>query len=183
MDTDTRKIAWGKKVDAGFKSSVLWIEEQLGLNADYLMSCMAFETGQTFSPSIKNKNSSATGLIQFMDATVAAMVLRRPSLRNVAANTHELAELTAQQQLSFVYYYFEAFGRDLSHWSLEDTYMAILLPSMIGKPLSAKMKWSNNAYAVNRGLDINKNGVITKAEATTYVRQLYSIGMSSTWLG
>lgn len=170
-----RLISWGAHVSPEFKASVLWIEEQLGLNADSLMDCMCFETGGTFSPSIRSKLSSATGLIQFMDATVTAMVLRYPNLGKLATTTRELAKLSAVQQLMWVYYYFKPYADarngGLGAWSLEDTYMAILLPKMIGQGLDTPMRWSSQAYAANRGLDLNKNGVVTKREATTYVRQ------------
>lgn len=173
-----RKIAWGARVSPKFKAGVLWIEQQLGLNADKLMTCMAFETGQTFSPSIRNPASSATGLIQFMDATIIDMVKHYPQLANLARTTKELAKLPALTQLTFVYYYFKPYSavHDLSRWSLEDCYMAILLPVMIGKSLDAPMEWSSRAYAANRGLDVNKDGRITKREATTYVRKLFVEG-------
>lgn len=161
-----RKLPWGAKVSADFRDSVLWIEENLKLRADYLMACMAFETGVTFSPSKKNPASSATGLIQFMEATA----------RNLGTTTAALAQMTAVKQLSYVYKYFRAFGPDLSDWDLADTYMAILLPSMIGKPLDAEMNWSQGAYRVNKGLDTDKDGKVTKREAYRKVLQMYELG-------
>lgn len=178
--TPVQKLAWGKKLSPEFKAGILWIRDQIGLKPDFLTTCMAFETGGTFSPSIKNPVSSATGLIQFMDATVKAMARQYPALASMAPNgrARDLASLTAVQQLSWVYYYFKAFGSDLSNWSVEDVYMAILLPVMIGKPLDAPMKWSQSAYRVNRGLDLDKNGTVTKREATGNIRRLYQLGMS-----
>lgn len=160
-------ICWGAKVSADFRASVLWIEGELKLPANFLMPCMAFETGLTFSPSKKNPKSSATGLIQFMEATA----------KGLGTTTAALAKKTAVQQLAYVYKYFRAFGKDLSKWDLADTYMAILLPSMIGKSLDSKMSWSNQAYAVNKGLDLDKNGQITKREAVAKVYALYKLGM------
>src|SRR5690349_113325 len=69
----TPGLCWGAKVSADFRASVLWIEEQGVVKADWLMACMAFETGLTFSPSVRNPASSATGLIQFMDATAKGL--------------------------------------------------------------------------------------------------------------
>lgn len=160
-------ICFGAKVSKDFRDSVLWIEGQLGLKANFLMPCIAFETGLTFSPSIKNKNSSATGLIQFMNATA----------KQLNTTTAKLAAMSAVQQLAYVYRYFKAFGSNLADWTLEDVYMAILLPTMIGRGLDEKMRWSDDAYAVNRGLDLDKNGVITKREATEKIRALYALGM------
>lgn len=164
-----RQICWGAKVSLKFKMGVLWIEEQLQLPADYLMACMAFESAGTFSPSIKNAaGSGAVGLIQFMPATAKRWGL----------TTAQLAAMDAVKQLSYVYHYFKAFGNDLSQWSLEDCYMAILFPKAIGKEPSWPMPWKYGsiAYRQNAGLDLNKDRVITKAEAAAGVRRLYALG-------
>lgn len=164
-----RKLLWGAKVSLQFRASVIWIEEQLGLDADDLMCCMAFETGQTFSPSVKNAaGSSGTGLIQFMRATALGM----------GTTVEALAKLTAVQQLSYVYKYFRAFGSDLSKWELADIYMAILYPKAIGKPLDWPMPWEYGkiAYKQNAGLDLNKDHVITKREAAAGVYRMRELG-------
>lgn len=165
----TRKILWGGRVSAGFKAGVLWIEQQIGLNADNLMCCMAFETGQTFDPAKKNlAGSSGTGLIQFMRATAEGM----------GTTTALLAAMTAEKQLGWVFKYFKAFGNDFSKWSLEDTYMAILYPAAIGKPNDWQMPWKYGqlAYKQNSGLDLNRDHIITKAEAAAGVRRMAEVG-------
>jgi hypothetical protein len=174
-----REIIYGQQVDDTFKAGVLWIEDKLKLDADYLMACMAFETGGTFSPSVKNAaGSSGLGLIQFMSFTYSSMVKLYPNLKKVAPSHSALANLTATQQLTFVYYYFLSFGKDLSGWELEDVYMAILFPQAIGKPLTWAMPWEAGslAYKQNAGLDLNKDKVITKAEASAGVRKRYELG-------
>lgn len=173
-----RTIAWGQKVSVAFKQSVLWIEEQLGLDADKLMNCMAFETGQTFSPKIKNAaGSSGLGLIQFMKATHASMLKQFPNLAKLAPTHADLAKLSDVQQLSFVYFYFKPWG-DLSNWSQEDVYMAILYPKAIGKAADWPMPWKYGslAYKQNGGLDLNKDKVITKAEAAYGVTRMAKLG-------
>ena len=160
-------ICWGAKVSADFRASVLWIEGELKLKANYLMACMAFETGLTFSPSKRNPASSATGLIQFMSYTA----------EKLGTTTTKLAQMSAVRQLAYVYRYFKGCGTDLSSWDLADTYMAILLPSMIGKPLDTAMNWNEAAYKVNRGLDLDHSGMVTKREAYNKVKALYDLGM------
>lgn len=178
----TRLISWGSKVDTSFKAGVLWIEEQIGLSADKLMNCMAFETGQTFRADIKNlAGSSGLGLIQFMKATIEGkdgLLAKYPNLKKVAPTHAALAKLTPTQQLTFVYYYFKAFGSDLSGWSQEDIYMAILYPKAIGKPLDWVMPWEYGslAYKQNSGLDIDKDRKITKAEAAYGVTRMAILG-------
>lgn len=164
-----RPIIWGAKVEPSFRAGVLWIEQQLELDADKLMACMAFETGGTFSPTVRNAaGSSAIGLIQFMATTA----------KQLGTSTEALGRLTATQQLSYVYHYFRRFGGDLSHWSLEDVYMAILYPAAIGKPLDWEMPWKYGslAYKQNAGLDLNKDHKITKREAAAGVLAKYELG-------
>ena len=49
--------------------------------------------------------------------------------------------------------------------------MAILYPKAVGKDSEyALFKEGTRAYFQNRGLDINEDGIITKAEATQKVK-------------
>src|SRR5690606_871732 len=72
------KMAWGAKVDKLFRDKVASITDALGMaytgaESD-LMTAMAFETGETFSPSVMNAaGSGAVGLIQFMPSTARAL--------------------------------------------------------------------------------------------------------------
>jgi len=168
-ETSSRKIIFGAKVDAKFKASVLWIEQELGLDADNLMAVMAFETGVTFDPAERNKaGSSGTGLIQFMSFTA----------KNLGTTTSALARMSGPQQLGYVYKYFRQFGKDFSDWTLADTYMAVLFPKAIGKAPDWPMPWRYGkiAYRQNAGLDLNKDHVITKAEASHGVKRMYKLG-------
>lgn len=63
-------IAWGKKVSPAFKSKVVAMAKMLNTDPNWLMAVMAFESGESFRPDIRNAaGSGATGLIQFMPAT------------------------------------------------------------------------------------------------------------------
>ena len=42
-------------------------------NPDFLLACMAFESGMSFCSSIRNAASGATGLIQFMPSTARGL--------------------------------------------------------------------------------------------------------------
>ena len=86
-------LAWGKKVDGAFKGKVVEISQALAIDPNDLMAVMAFETGRSFSPSVKNPHSSATGLIQFMDATA----------QGLGTTTDKLSEMSAVEQLGYVY--------------------------------------------------------------------------------
>jgi len=133
-----------------------------------MMSCMAFESAETFSPSVKNAaGSGATGLIQFMPATA----------RGMGTTVEHLASLTAEQQLEWVRDYFMPYRGRLT--SLSSVYMAILWPKAVGQPDSAVL-WTREGspitYKQNAGLDTNKDGTITVGEAANKVRAKYERG-------
>lgn len=164
-----RRLIWGEKVSAQFKAGVLWIEQQIGLDADMLMAVMAFETDASFDPSIRNyAGSSGTGLIQFMSFTA----------KGLGTTTAELAKMSAVRQLSYVYKYFRQFGSDFRGRTLEDIYMYVLFPKAVGKSMDWPMPWKYGsiAYKQNSGLDLNKDKVITKAEASAGVRRMAKLG-------
>lgn len=165
------KLAWGKKVDAAFRDKVFSICDSFGwkreTHASWLMSCMAFESGETFSPSIKNAaGSGATGLIQFMPSTA----------RGLGTSTEALANMSAVEQLDFVQQYFRPYAKRIG--SLSDMYLAILMPKFVGQPDDAVMFLDPKiAYRQNAGLDANRDGKITKGEAAAKVRAKFDKGM------
>lgn len=162
-------LAWGAKVSPVFRDRVRWIGDTLKFDPNWLMACMGFETGRRFTADIKNPGSSATGLIQFMDATAAEL----------NTTTARLAGMTAEDQLRFVFRYFEARIRAKGPIvRLADAYMAILNPVAMGQPDSFVM-WvaGGRAYTVNAGLDTDKDHQITKAEAAAHVAQMLAEGL------
>lgn len=169
----TQSIAWGAKVSPSFKAKAVQISKDLGIDPSYLMACMAFETGETFSPSVKNAaGSGATGLIQFMPSTATGL----------GTTTAALAAMTAEAQLDYVKKYFKPYQGKLH--TLEDVYMAILYPAAIGKGADSTLfKSGTTAYTQNKGFDANKDGVITPAEVSAKVRAKYSKGLGSGFAG
>jgi hypothetical protein len=130
------------------------------------MACMAFETGRTFSPSVKNPQSSATGLIQFIRSTA----------EHLGTSVEALAEMSAVDQLDYVKKYFEPYASQID--SLEDMYMAILWPRAVGENASFVLwKKGTRAYHVNRGLDADKDGEVTQEEATAKVKRQLNAGL------
>lgn len=157
-----RSMAWGAKVSKTFRDRVLWIESELGIQADLLMAAMAFESGESFRADVKNAaGSGATGLIQFMPATAKAL----------GTTVEKLAAMTPEDQLNYVYKYFKPYAGRLR--TLSDVYMAILWPRAVGKPESYVL-WTRDGapttYRQNAGLDADRNGAITKAEAAGKVQ-------------
>jgi hypothetical protein len=163
-----RTVVWGQKVSVAFKDKVFKICADLLIDADHLMACMAFESGGSFSPSVRNAaGSGAVGLIQFMPRTAQLL----------GTDTNKLAAMSAEQQLDYVEAYFKRFKGKIR--SLEDLYMAILYPVAVGESNEYVLFQSpSTAYDQNKGLDSNMDGVITKYEATAAVRGALKRGAS-----
>jgi hypothetical protein len=170
-----RKIAWGSKVSPVFKNRVLWIADQLGCDPSDLMACMHWESGGTFRPDVKNAaGSGATGLIQFMPSTA----------RGMGTTTAALAKMTAEDQLRWVYEYFKPYAGRLNN--LGDLYMAILWPKAVGKP-DHYVLWDKGkmptTFRQNSGLDVNKDGLVTRAECLVKVNERLARGLRPENLG
>jgi hypothetical protein len=144
-------------------------------DANWLMACMAFETGRKFSANVRNPRSSATGLIQFMDATA----------KELGTTTTKLAAMKTVDQINYVYRYFSRKIKERGPIrSLEDCYMAILWPAAVGKASEyALFIGGTSSYAVNAGLDKNKDSKVTKAEAAFKVQEQLVEGMKDVNFG
>lgn len=166
----TIPLCWGARVSTQFRLRLFRLCDELGWSerhASWLMACMAFETGRSFSPAQRNfGGSGAVGLIQFMATTA----------RRLGTTTAALARMSAVEQLGFVERYFRPYAARVE--GLEDMYLAILWPAAVGKP-SGHVLWRRGTptYAANRGLDLNRNGAVTKQEAAAKARELYAEGM------
>lgn len=170
-------LSWGARVSPAFRTKVFSICRDLGWGSDHpdwLMACMAFETGREFRSNTRNPASSATGLIQFMAATA----------RGLGTTTRKLAAMSEVDQLDYVKRYFQPYASRIH--SLEDMYMAILWPRGVGQ-IAEYVLWKTGtrAYAVNRALDKNRDGRVTKREAANKVRAQLETGMRdpNVWVG
>lgn len=166
-------LAWGAKVSPLFRATCLDICGRLGIpDPSWLMACMAFETGETFSPSIRNgAGSGAVGLIQFMPQTAAAL----------GTSIEDLSKMTAEEQLAFVYEYFIPRAGRLRN--LGDVYAAILWPGMIGKTDDTIIFRQGDTshpklYLQNKGLDLNHDGNITRGEVVARVYKELTRGLT-----
>lgn len=172
---DYSKIIYSSILSDEFINSVWWMADNLrhpsvttlALTND-LIGCMAWESAETFSPAIKNAaGSGATGLIQFMPATA----------RGLGTTVDKLAKMSQIEQLNYVYKYFLPYKGKLRN--LGDVYMAILWPAGVGKTDDFVL-WSQNkkpvTYRQNIGLDVNKDGVITRKECIHKVTERFNKG-------
>jgi len=171
-------------VDGAFKRFVVQMAEDFNCpDPNWFMACFAFETMETFDPTIRPRRkdgtlvSSAIGLIQWVKRVAEAQGL----------TTEKLANMTIYEQLEQAWIYFRnrlAERKATSIPTLEDCYMLIHWPAAYGKPLDAQMYVKGtDAFAANAGLDTNKDGVITKREAGALVRAKLEKGLRSEFFG
>lgn len=157
------KLAWGAKVSQEFRDKVQEIAKTTGVDANALMAIMAFESGGSFSAS-KWNGTVAVGLIQFTGSGAAS----------VGSTKEELSKMTAVQQLDYVQKYlqnkmFTNKDGTTKLGSVQDLYMAIHWPAAVGKGGDYVLytKDSGKLYTLNKGLDVNKDGKVTRDEAAS----------------
>ncbi len=150
--------------DPDFNKKLEKMCKELGVNTKDMIAVMKLESG--VDPSRVNKTSGATGLIQFMPKTAAAL----------GTTTAELAKMSAVEQLDYVYKYFKMVGLRPGS-NLQDLYMAVFMPAAMGKGPDHVLGqrgasgFSGKVYDQNSGLDKNKDGIITVADASQTVQR------------
>lgn len=130
-----------------FVKKVREVSTRLGIDPNWLMAIMYWESARSFSPSIQN-SIGATGLIQFIPSTA----------RGLGTTTTALKNMSAVDQLDYVEKYFNVYKGKLN--SYVDTYFAVFFPLAIGKPddwviqgggiLASQIAKQNPAFDVNK---------------------------------
>lgn len=136
-----------------FLAKVKQIAARLGCDYRDLLGLMNSESG--IDASIKNPNGSASGLIQFIESTA----------RSLGTTTAELRAMKPIDQLDYVEKYLanaKANAGITGKLSAGDLYSLVFLPGRASRNVLTSS--GENYYAHNRGLDLNKDGQITKAE-------------------
>jgi len=141
-----------------FGKKVISISEKLDILPESLMIVMNNESG--VNPQAKNPTSTATGLIQFMEATAKGM----------GTTTQALYTMDGVSQLDYVYKYLDVYKSKMNDTA--DVYLAVFYP----QALFEKGEWQFPLWAVkaNPIFDINKDGKLTKAEFKEYVNKKYA---------
>ena len=117
------------------------VADRLRVDPAHLLAVIHFESAGTFDPSIKNPHSSATGLIQFLDATA----------RELGTSIAALRSMTAVEQMHYVEKYLAMWKRRKGALrTAADVYSAVHWPAAIGKPDSAVIYAAgSSAYRAN----------------------------------
>lgn len=150
----------------GGRRATIDVARSLGIDPDWLVSIMSFESDKTFSPKKKNSaGSGATGLIQIMPATAGKLGYTISQLENMSQE---------EQIRGPVFKYLYPYKGRMK--TLGDAYIAVFFPSAIGQPDDYKMPaW---VYPQNRGLDSNNDGTISKGEIVSIIRGVYNSALS-----
>lgn len=144
-------------VTPAFINRVEQMAARLGAKPEHLLAVMSFETGGTFSPSIRN-GIGATGLIQFLPSTA----------RGLGTSTDALARMSSVEQLEYVEKYLAQPQYRGKIGTVEGIYTSILSGTARQNPNDVLFRRGTRAYEQNP-LDWNRNGEITAAEAATPV--------------
>jgi peptidoglycan hydrolase-like protein with peptidoglycan-binding domain len=150
--------------DPDFNKKLEKIASALGVDSKNLLAIMKMES--RVNPAAVNKMSGATGLIQFMPKTAVSL----------GTTTAELKNMSAVDQLDYVYKYFKMVGVKPG-MDLGDLYMAVFMPKYVGADDNTVLGQDGAAgfpgavYAQNKVLDKNKDGAITVADVKSSIQR------------
>lgn len=172
-------LAWGAVTaeahGPSFGAEVRAISGRLGCDPSHLMALMAFETGETFAPDVRNRRTGAIGLIQFTKSNAVFL----------GTTDDDLAAMGAVEQLAWVERHLKILSSGRPLRTLSDLYMTVVFPVACGKEESFVLfREGEEAYRLNKGLDARPaDGVVTKAEAAAKVEKALIAGMQPGRLG
>lgn len=159
--SDLLYISKVKTNQAAFGNKVILIAQMLDINPNSLMFVMNNESG--LNHTIKNPNGTATGLIQFTEATA----------KNLGTSTAALKAMSNVEQLNYVYKYLQQWKNNITDTA--SLYLSIFYPLALFKDNSYQFpKWVVTANPI---FDLNKDGNLYKSEFLNYVNQKFAKAM------
>lgn len=189
-----------------FRSELVRVANESGLDPNKLAAVMSFETGGSFSASVLSGGDAGGdqhgGLIQFSKKNLPAFA-KGTALEGVSFE--QLRNLKPEEQLPLVAAYYQRRGITADS-PVGDYYLATISPAHLGdddekvrfsadsesgRPTDAKNARLDrnkdgrvNAYEQNAGLDRNKDGVITVGEMRngSRVAEIYGQAMAKAGL-
>lgn len=154
-----------------FRDKLRLYAADLGTDDRLLLAVMYAES--TFDPAAKNEKSSASGLIQIVEENA----------KELGTTTEALRAMTAEAQLDYVWLYFKLVLKQHKAEgklkTLSDVYMAVFTPAYIGQPGEWVLYTAgSDGYKKNAPLDLDKDEIMTKEEATSWVIKRVTVGYS-----
>lgn len=139
-------VAKREALEPGFVNAFVEMAQRIGVDPDYLAASVSIESG--FNPAARNKDSGASGLIQWMPQYAPLF----------GTSVEAIRQMTAIEQLPLIERTFKHWG----HLAPRDTYLAIFWPAAVGKPDDYVIATEGQpSYNQNSGLDWDKDGTIT----------------------
>ena len=149
------------EIRTDFIKKIKEVSSYLGIQPNWLMAVINFESNETFSGSVKNSITNAVGLIQFMPNTAESL----------GTTTFLLENMGEVAQLDYVKKYYTPYKSKITNFI--DLYFATFFPIAIGKPLTYVLGTTNIPpsliAASNPVFDINTDGKITKLEVENVI--------------
>lgn len=144
-------------------ASIARVARNIGVNPNDLAAVISFETGGTFSPSAKNRKSTATGLIQFMEGSGGTKG------KYYGMSREKFSSLSFDEQMNYVEKYFKDRSKNFragneAKNTVADVYTAVTGYGYKDVPKYNKKGQRIDAYWLNRVWDSNKDGYIAKGE-------------------
>lgn len=112
-------LVWGDKIGCNERKKVVEVAKNLGIDPNWLMTVMALETNETFSPAIDN-GIGYVGLIQF----------GKDAANDIHTTTNSLKKMSFIQQMDYVQKHLTK--NKSKYKTLTDLYLAVLYPSACG---------------------------------------------------
>lgn len=139
-------------INQDFLDKVIYVSKRLNIDPKHLVAVMKLESGM--NPVARNRETGAIGLIQFLPNTAL----------EIGTTTAKLCMMSAVEQLDYVEKYLSLF---MPIHGLIDLYLCILLPG--SRKSKTKQYIEKNgrfawAYEPNKGLDYDKDGVISHSD-------------------
>lgn len=142
-----------------FLSEVNKIARELGVDPALLL--IKFYIESKIDPTEKNKDSGASGIFQLMPENMPANMTPK-----------EFRKLTATQQLKYYREYIKPYKRFLKKAKIEDLYLLNLYPAAVKKKSEVIFRYPDQKYIQNMGLDLNKDGKITRKDIRKRIESL-----------
>ena len=156
--------------DKAFLARVKVSCAQFGFQPADLLSVMMAETANTMDPSIKNPTSSASGLIQFMEATICLLSGGKVGPNNNiikygSVKTSDLRMMSRVEQMDWVDKYFKYWGwpkASVPSPTIANIYLTVFLPKFMFTPGDTVItKKGEQYYETNKAFDPKRLGYIT----------------------
>lgn len=142
-----------------FMLKVAAIAAELGINPNWLMAVMYKES--SLNPAAVNSYTGATGLIQFMPATAAAL----------GTSTAALKQMSNIDQLDYVKAYLKPHARRIK--TFVDCYLAVFFPAAMSMPADTVLQTSKLSPKIiadqNPAMDANNDDTITIQEVENWL--------------